>query len=127
MTTYYVNMAVQMQLRHCMFTVHVHRAMTAGYKSASTVWISVKFGIPGKIFSRRIQCHMLQRTRITTYGKRRKLPKLHHSDHSGDFWSISHPDSSYLDVPLSALDILLQLDTDLGEVWVILGQKYDFH
>ncbi len=23
--------------------------------------------------------------------------------------------------------LLLQLDTDLGEVWVILGQKYDFH
>ena len=33
MTTYNVNVAVQMQLRHCMFTVHVHRATTAGYKS----------------------------------------------------------------------------------------------
>jgi len=40
---------------------------------------------------------------------------------------MSHPDSSYLDVPPSALDVLLQFGTDLGEVWVILEQKYDFH
>ena len=70
---------------------------------------------------------MLRRTRITPYGKRRQLPKLRHSDHSGDIWSMSHPDSSYLDVPPSALEVLLQFGTDLGEVWVILEQKYDFH
>src|SRR5260370_33981613 len=52
--------------------------------SSSTVRISVKFGIPGKLFSRRIQRRMLRRTRITPYGKRRQLPKLRHSDHSGD-------------------------------------------
>src|SRR5260221_7675999 len=95
--------------------------------SSSTVWMSVKFGIPGKLFSRRIQRSILRRTRITTYGKRRQLPKLRHSDHSGDIWSMSHPDSSYLYVPPSALDVLLQFGTDLGEVWVILEQKYDFH
>ncbi len=32
-TTYYVNVAVQMQLRHCMFTAHIHGVMTAGYES----------------------------------------------------------------------------------------------
>src|SRR5258708_33724455 len=52
--------------------------------SSSTVWISVKFGIPGKLFSRRIQRRMLRRTRITPYGKRPQLPKLRHLDHSGD-------------------------------------------
>src|SRR5258707_3162129 len=65
--------------------------------SSSTVRISVKFGIPGKLFSRRIQRRMLRRTRITPYGKRRQLPKLRHSDHSGDIWTMSNPDSSYLD------------------------------
>src|SRR5258707_1492684 len=33
-TTYYVNMAVQMQLRHCVFTACIHRVMMAGYESA---------------------------------------------------------------------------------------------
>src|SRR5258708_25630511 len=85
--------------------------------SSSTVRISVKFGITGKVFSRRIQRRMLRRTRITPYGKRRQLPKLRHSDHSGDIWSMSNPDSSYLDVPPPAQDVLLQFGTDLGEIW----------
>src|SRR5258707_4592782 len=55
--------------------------------SSSTVWIPVKFGIDGKVFSRRIQRRMLRRTRITLYGKRRQLPKLRHSDHSRDIGS----------------------------------------
>src|SRR6266436_6158269 len=29
--------------------------------------------------------------------------------------------------PPPAQDVLLQFGTDLGEIWVILGQKYDFH
>src|SRR5260221_8256661 len=84
--------------------------------SSSTVWISVKFGITGKLFSRRIQCRMLRRTRITPYGKRWQLLTLCHSDHSGDIWSISNPDFSYLDVSPPAQDVLLQFGTDLGEI-----------
>src|SRR5260221_1005071 len=29
--------------------------------------------------------------------------------------------------PPPAQDVLLQFGTDLGDIWVILGQKYDFH
>src|SRR5258708_40048965 len=54
------------------------------YILSSSVRISVKFGIDGKLFSMRIQRRMLRRMRITSYGKRRQLPKLRHSDHSGD-------------------------------------------
>ncbi len=43
------------------------------------------------------------------------------------YWWLSNPDFSYLDVPPSAQDILLQFGTDLGEIWVILGQKHHFH
>src|SRR5260221_10619087 len=85
--------------------------------SSSTVRISVKFGITGKVFSRRIQRRMLRRTGITPYGKRRQFPKLRHSDHSGDIWSMSNPDSSYLDVPPPAQDVLLQL----ALIWVRFG------
>src|SRR5260221_5853831 len=43
------------------------------------------------------------------------------------YWWLSNPDSSFLDVSPSAQDVLLQFGTDLGEIWVILDQKYDFH
>src|SRR5258708_3613696 len=59
---------------------------------------------------------MLRRTRITPYGKLRQLPKLRHSDHSGDIWSISNPDFSYLDIPPSAQ----MFSFSLALIWVIV-------
>src|SRR5258708_37080299 len=70
--------------------------------SPSSKRISVKFDITGKLFSRRIQRRMLRRAGITSYGKRRQLPKLRHPDHLGAIWCISNPDLSLLDVPLYA-------------------------
>src|SRR5258708_28361444 len=84
--------------------------------SSSTVQISVKFGITGKLFLRRIQRRMLRRTRITPYGKRWQVPKLCHSDHSGDIGDYQTRISPIWTFPPSAQDVLLQFGTDLDEI-----------
>src|SRR5260221_1005048 len=43
------------------------------------------------------------------------------------YWWLSNPDSSFLDVSPSAQDVLLQIGTDLGEIWIILDQKHHFY
>ena len=47
----------------------------------------------------------------------------------GSFWRyLEYVKSGFLlSGHTPAQDILLQFGTDLGEIWVILGQKYDFH
>src|SRR5260221_10048969 len=66
--------------------------------SSSSYWILVKFDIAGKLLPRGIQCRMLRRAGITSYGKHWQLPKLCHPDHLGANWCISNLDLSFLDI-----------------------------
>src|SRR5260221_12515852 len=44
-----------------------------------------------------------------------------------EYWRLSNPDSSFLDVSPSAQDFLLKFGTGFGEIWVFFDKKYNFH
>ena len=60
---------------------------------------------------------MLRRAGITSYGKRRQLPKLRHPDHFGAIWCISNSDLSFLDISPYAWGILLSFPIVGSSLW----------